>query len=274
MATGTRRTSRATSRTSRSGGGGGVRTNSAASVIFIVIFIVIALGGYAIFQQQQANKKLAEAQRTVDVIVAAIDLEKGHQIGPNDLMIKPFHYTSVPNGAFRNVSDPRLIGGTVTLQVLANQPILTSYIGVPEERLLPAEGESEITVTLSGQNAKDRFIRKGQVVSAHRIFTTSSGNRITQLLSKKGRILDVQRYDSLAANVKSSGESQVDVTLATSPDDAKKISVYRDSGQVKLIDGANQEPPANKVSLFQEWMGIEKIEKELTSEVGAELMTQ
>lgn len=274
MASGTtRRTSRVTSRTSRAGGGG-VRTGSAMGILAVIGFVVLAMSLFIIYLNYKRQKELEVANRTVQVVVAAVDLEVGHQITPQDITIKQVKVDSVEPGAFQDAADPSLIGGSLVVRIAANQTILRNYIGVPEERLLPGEGEREVNVTLTGQNARDRFLRKGQIVSVHRVFTTASGNVITQSLSKQARILDVKKMDSVAEQAQTGGESQVDVNLAITPEDAQKIIAYRDSGQIRILDGANQEPPASKVSLFQEWMGIERTEKELTSEVGTELVAK
>ncbi|MDJ0625041.1 MAG: RcpC/CpaB family pilus assembly protein [Candidatus Caenarcaniphilales bacterium] len=274
MASGTtRRTSRVTNRTSRAGGGG-VRTGSAMGILAVIGFVVLAMGIFIVYLNHQRQVELAEANRTVGIVVAAVDLQQGHKLTPQDITIRQVKVDSVEPGAYRDASDPSLIGGTLVVPVAQNQTVLRNYLGVAEERLFPNEGEREVTVTLRGQDAKDSFLRKGQIVSAFRIFTTASGNRITNSLSKRARILDVRRYDSVASNIQTQGEAQIDVTLAVSPSDAQRILAYRDSGQVKLLDGPNQEPPPSQVSLFQEWMGIERVEKELTAEVGSELIAR
>jgi Flp pilus assembly protein CpaB len=275
MASGTtRRTSRVTSRTSRAGGGGGVRTSSAMSILVIIILVVAAMAFFIIFLNYKNQQDLAKANKTVPVIVAAVRLEAGRQIQPQDITQKQVKEGSVEPGAITDASDPRLIGGTLVVAVEQGQTILGNYIGVPEEKLLPAEGEREVTIALTGQNARDNFLRKGQIVSVHRVFTTQGGNVISKSLSKSARILDVKKSESLVENAQAGGEAQTDVNLAVSPEDAQKIMAYRDSGQVRILDGANQEPPTTKVSLFQMWNGTEVEEKELTSEVGGNLVSK
>lgn len=269
----TRRTSRATTRTTR-GGGGGMKTGSAMGMGMVILFIIAALGAYMVYQDGVRKKELAAANATTPVIVAATELKAGKQLTPQDITIKQVKVGSVEPGAFTDASDPSLIGGTLVVNISGNQTILRNYIGVPEERLAPKEGEREATITLKGQDANDSFLRKGQEVSVFRVFTTASGNRITQSLSKRARILDVKKNDSLAANAQGGGEAQALTTLAVSPEDAQRILQYRDSGEVKLLDGPNQEPPPSRVSLFQAWRGVEQEESELTSEVGGTLMAK
>lgn len=275
MASGTtRRTSRVTSRTSRAGGGG-MRGGSAMGILAVIGFVVLAMGAFIVWLNAENARKLAEANRKETAVVAATDLKKGQQLTPQDITIKEFPVGSVDSASFRDASDPSLIGGTLSVNVFANQPILRNYIGVPEERLFPAEGEVLQGVTLTGASAREPFLRKGQIVSVWRVFSTANGNTITKALSTKARILEVQKNDSVVENAQAGGESKADVSLALSPEDAQKIIPYRDRvGEIKLLDGPNREPPPNKVSLFQQWMGIEKEEKELTDEVGTELVAK
>jgi Flp pilus assembly protein CpaB len=229
---------------------------------------------FMLWMNYQNQKALEEERKKVRVVVAAVNLKTGQQITQSDITFKEVKPDSVEPGSYSGDEAGNLIGGTLIVDVAQNQTILRNYLGVPEEKLLPAEGEREVTVSLKGQDAQDSFLRKGQVVSAFRVFATASGNRITQSLSKRTRILEVRKNDSIAANAQSGGESETYVTLAMSPEDAQKVLTYRESGEVKLLDGPNQEPPPSKVSLFQQWMGIEKEEKELTAEVGTDLISK
>lgn len=275
MASGaTRRTSRVTSRTSRAGGGGGFRGSSAKAILVVMILVFLSMCMFMLWMNYQNQKALEEERKKVRVVVAAVNLKTGQQITQSDITFKEVKPDSVEPGSYSGDEAGNLIGGTLIVDVAQNQTILRNYLGVPEEKLLPAEGEREVTVSLKGQDAQDSFLRKGQVVSAFRVFATASGNRITQSLSKRTRILEVRKNDSIAANAQSGGESETYVTLAMSPEDAQKVLTYRESGEVKLLDGPNQEPPPSKVSLFQQWMGIEKEEKELTAEVGTDLISK
>ena len=168
-----------------------MKTGSAMGVIMVIVFIVGACGAYMAYMSSENNKKLAAANATVPVVVAATELKLGKQLTPQDITIKQVKV--VEPGAFTDVSDPSLIGGTLVVNVLGGQTILRNYIGVPETKLAPKEGEREVTIALTGQDATDSFLRKGQEVSVFRVFITGSGNRITQSLSKRGRILDVNK---------------------------------------------------------------------------------
>jgi Flp pilus assembly protein CpaB len=267
MASGTtRRTSRVTNRTTRSGGGGR-GGGSVIGILAAIGVVVLLLGAFIVWTNYKAKKDLEAANRTTDVVVAAVDLEPGHQITAQDITIKPWKADAVDPQAFTNAADPGLIGGTITVKIFGGQPVLRNFIGVPDEKLLPEEGEREVTLILKGADSQQSFLRRGQIVSIFRVFNTASGNRITQSLSKHARILEVKKSDNIVANAQNSGESQAAVTLALSPADAQQVSAYQD--QAKLLDGPNQEPPASQVSLFQKWMGIEMEEQELTAEVGA-----
>jgi Flp pilus assembly protein CpaB len=267
MAAGTtRRTSRVTSRTTRAGGGGG-RGGSAMGILMAIALVVVLLGGLAVYLQQKSKQDLMAANRTVGVVAAAVDLPVGHQITAQDVTIKQVKADSVEAGAYTDAGDPSLIGGTLLVNVAANQTVLRNYIGVAEEKLLPKPGEREATLVLKGSDAQQSFLRKGQIVSIFRIFSTKEGNRIMKSVSKNSRILDVQRNDNVVANAQNSGEPQATVTLAMPPDDAQKLLLYQDSNQIKLLDGPGQEPPPSQVGLLDVWMGIEQDPKEIKGKV-------
>lgn len=275
MASGTtRRTSRVTSRTSRAGGGG-MRGGSAMGILAVICFVVLSMGVFIVWMNAENERKLKEATRKERIVVAAADLKAGQQITPQDITLKEFPVGAIDQNAFRDTSNPMLIGGTLNVNVFANQPILPNYIGVPEERLMPGEGEVETAVTLIGASAAQPYLRKGQIVSVWRQFTTANGNTITKSLSNKARILEVQKNDSVIENAQLGREQRAIVSLAVSREDGDKIDLYVNKvGEITLRDGPNREPPQNKVSLFQQWMGVEREEKELTDEVGTDLVAK
>ena len=264
----TRRTSRVTNRTTRAGGGGGPRGGgSMMGLLGAIVVVVLILGGMAIYLKMEGDRKAAEANRTVGVVSAAVDLPAGRQLTSQDLTLKQVHPNSVEAASFSDVSDPSLIGETLAINVSANQTITRNLLGgAVEEKLMPAEGESSVALVLKGSDAVQPFLQKSKIVSVFRVFTTASGNRIIKSLSKRARILDVKKSDSALENAQKGGTETL-VTLALSPADAQQVNTYKD--EATLVDGPDQEPPLSNITLLTYWQGIEPEDMEITPEVGA-----
>ena len=269
----TRRTSRATTRTTR---GGGPKGGSAGGAIAAIVVVGLLLGGFAIFQHFKSQAELAEANRTTGFVVAAVDLPAGHTISPSDVTIMQTK-ANIPN-SFTDLNDSALIGKTLNVAVSGNSYILRNMLSYgaaaaqQNAALQPKAGESSVMLVLSGQEAMQPFIQKGRPVSIFRSRTTSSGNKIITSLSKRARILNVEKSESTLENVQNSGETVAYVTLGLPQDDAQELSMFKE--EAVIVDGADRDPPSSSVVLFQQWMGIEKEEVELTDEVGSSLISQ
>ncbi len=264
----TRRTSRVTSRTSRSGGGGGgTRAGSAIGVFVGFALIALCLGGLVIYLREDGKKKEAELRRTVPVVSAAVDLPVGKVVTAQDLVLKQVKPDSKEAGAFEDLSDPALIGGTLKVGVLGGQTMLRNYIGEPEQKSVPNPGEAEVTLVLKGVNAQQRYLQRERVVSVWRTFSTKGGNTIQKSLSKRARILEVIQSNSVADTAQNNGEASATVTLAVSPGDATKINPYVNTSEISLQDGPDIEPPPSQVGLIELWEGIEANPMEINGQV-------
>ena len=269
----TRRTSRATARTTRGGGGKG---GSAGGAIAAILVVGLILGGFAVFQHFKNQAELAAANKTMGFVVAAVDLPVGHTISSRDITIMRTK-SKIPNG-FTNLGDPALLGKSLNIAVSANSYILRnmlSYEGAsfkPQNTALkPKAGESSVVLVLSGSEAIQPFIQKGKAISVFRSRQTNSGNKIITSLSKRARILHVKRSEeNTLANVRNNSERLTYVTLGLPTDEAQKLSMFK--AEAVIVDGHDREPPSSSIVLFQQWMGIEKEEVELTSEVGSSLI--
>ena len=262
----TRRTSRVTSRTSRSGGGGGgTRAGSAIGVFVGFAIIALCLGGLVIYLREKSKEDLAKANATVPVVTAAVELPVGKVITIQDLNV--IQVKSREAGAFEDINDPNLIGGTLKLAVNGGQSILRNYIGEPEQKSVANPGESEVTIILKGVNAQQRYLQRERVVSIWRTFSTKGGNTIQKSLSKRARILEVIQSNSVADVAQNNGEGSATVTLAVSPGDATKINPYVSTSEISLQDGSDVEPPPSQVGLIELWEGIEPNPMEINGQV-------
>ena len=111
-------------------------TGFVAGIGVLIGFALIALflGGLAIYLREGARTKEAELRKTVPVVCAAVDLPAGTVITTQDIMLKQVTPNSKEPGAFEDLSDPSLIGGTLKVEVLGGQTILRSYIGSSEQK--------------------------------------------------------------------------------------------------------------------------------------------
>jgi Flp pilus assembly protein CpaB len=263
----TRRTSRVTSRTSRSGGDGGTRAGSAIGVFVGFALIALCLGGLLIYVREDGKRKAAELSKTVPVVSAAVDLPAGKVITAQDLVLKQVNPNSKETGAFEDINDPNLIGGTLKVGVLGGQTMLRNSIGEPEQKSIANPGEAEVTIVLKGVNAQQRYLQRERVVSVWRTFSTKGGNTIQKSLSKRARILEVIQSNSVVDNAQNNGEASATVTLAVSPSDATQINPYVNTSEISLQDGPDVEPPPSQVGLIELWEGIEPNPIEVNGEV-------
>jgi hypothetical protein len=191
----------------------------------------------------------------------------GKVVTVQDLVLKQVKPDSKEAGAFEDINDPNLLGGTLKVGVLGGQTMLRNYIGEPEQKSVANPGESEVTIMLKGVNAQQRYLQRERVVSIWRTFSTKGGNTIQKSLSKRARILEVIQSNSVADVAQNNGEGSATVTLAVSPGDATKINPYVNTSEISLQDGPDVEPPPSQVGLIELWEGIEPNPMEINGQV-------
>ncbi len=210
-----------------------------ALVVAVFFGLIAAYGIYNFLNQQ---RKAAEAFRTTtqDVVVAAKDIAPGTMINEeliNNGTIKTTQWpkTSVPAGAFS--SPQQVIGKTNRVKIIANEPILDSR--------LAGEGAG-LTVRLEpGKRAMavrvDEIIGvSGFIVPDDRVdvilTTTPPGsanqeNRIAKIVLQNKRVLSVAQ-----STEQKDGKPQLarSITLEVTPEDAEKLSLASQEGQIVL----------------------------------------
>jgi pilus assembly protein CpaB len=210
------------------------------ALVVAVFFGLIAAYGIYNFLRQQRDVAESLRNTTQDVVVASKDLPAGTTI--NDELIKkgmiktaPWPKTSVPAGSF--ASTQQLIGKTNRVKIIANEPILESR--------LAGEGAGLTTRLESGKRALavkvDEIIGvSGFIVPDDRvdvIVTTvppgsnNQDNKMSKIVLQNKRVL------SVAQNVEQKeGKPQVarSITLEVSPQEAEKLSLAAQEGQIVL----------------------------------------
>ncbi len=210
------------------------------ALVVAVFFGLIA--AYGIFNFLSQQRRAAEAFRatTQDVVVAAKDIAPGTMINQELITngtIKTTQWpkASVPLGSFS--SPQQVVGKTNRVKIIANEPILESR--------LAGEGAG-LTVRLeAGKRAVavrvDEIIGvSGFIVPDDRVdvilTTTPPGssnqeNRIAKTVLQNKRVLSVAQ-----STEQKDGKPQLarSITLEVTPEDAEKLSLASQEGQIVL----------------------------------------
>jgi len=210
-----------------------------ALVVAVFFGLIAAYGIYNFLRQQ---KDVAESLRTAtqNVVVASQDIPAGTTI--NDEMIKkgmiktiPWPKTSVPGGSF--ASPEQVIGKTNRVKVIANEPILESRLAGEGAGLTARleQGKRAVAVRVDEIIGVSGFIvpddRVDVIVTTVPPGSNSQDNKMSKIVLQNKRVL------SVAQNVEQrEGKPQVarSITLEVSPEEAEKLSLASQDGQIVL----------------------------------------
>jgi pilus assembly protein CpaB len=210
-----------------------------ALVVAVFFGLIAAYGIYNFLRQQ---KDVAESLRTAtqNVVVASQDIPAGTTI--NDEMIKkgmiktiPWPKTSVPGGSF--ASPEQVIGKTNRAKIIANEPILESRLAGEGAGLTARleQGKRAVAVRVDEIIGVSGFIvpddRVDVIVTTVPPGSNSQDNKMSKIVLQNKRVL------SVAQNVEQrEGKPQVarSITLEVSPEEAEKLSLASQDGQIVL----------------------------------------
>ena len=210
-----------------------------ALVVAVFFGLIAAYGIYNFLRQQ---KDVAESLRTAtqNVVVASKDIPAGTTI--NDEMIKkgmvktiPWPKTSVPGGSF--ASPEQIIGKTNRVKIIANEPILESRLAGEGAGLTARleQGKRAMAVKVDEIIGVSGFIvpddRVDVIVTTVPPGSNNQENRMSKIVLQNKRVL------SVAQNVEQKeGKPQVarSITLEVSPEEAEKLSLASQEGQIVL----------------------------------------
>lgn len=210
-----------------------------ALVVAVFFGLIAAYGIYNFLRQQ---REVAESLKTAtqDVVVAANDLPAGTVI--NDELLKkgmvktvPWPKGSLPTGSFSTTQ--QVIGKTNRTKILANEPILESRLAGEGAGLTTRleQGKRAMAVKVDEIIGVSGFIvpddRVDVIVTALPPGSTNQDNKISKIVLQNKRVL------SVAQNVEQKdGKPQVarSITLEVSPEEAEKLSLATQEGQVVL----------------------------------------
>lgn len=97
--------------------------------VFIVLVLAITAGGafaFGTYRYIQQVPSRAEGMATRPVIVAAVNLDLGAELRPEDVRIVEWPATAVPSTAFASADE--VVGRGLILPVVANEPILSNKL--------------------------------------------------------------------------------------------------------------------------------------------------
>lgn len=232
-----------------------------ALVVAVFFGLIAAYGIYNFLRQQ---RDVAESLRaaTQNVVVAANDLPAGTII--NDEIVKkgmvktvPWPKGSVPTGSF--ASPQQLIGKTNRVKILANEPILESRLAGEGAGLTTRleQGKRALAVKVDEIIGVSGFIvpddRVDVIVTTLPPGSNNQDNKMSKIVLQNKRVL------SVAQNVEQKeGKPQVarSITLEVSPQEAEKLSLATQEGQIVLAlratgdDAETKTPGSNKRDLL------------------------
>lgn len=210
-----------------------------ALVVAVFFGLIAAYGIYNFLRQQKA---VEESLRTAtqNIIVATKDIPAGTTI--NDDMVKkgmikstPWPKTSVPGGSF--TSPEQIIGKTNRVKIIANEPILESRLAGEGAGLTARleQGKRALAVKVDEIIGVSGFIvpddRVDVIVTTVPPGSNNQDNKMSKIVLQNKRVL------SVAQNVEQrEGKPQVarSITLEVSPEEAEKLSLASQEGQIVL----------------------------------------
>ena len=205
----------------------------------IALVVALILGLIAVYL---ANAFLTRSERdrglgdTTKIAVAAVPLDYGMPLTPENVKFIDFPVASLPPGTYRTVAQLLPAGKKrVALRpMLINEPILASKISAEGEgasmaSLLP-EGMRAVSVRINDVSGVAGFVQPNDTVDVL-ITRTFEGERITDVLMQNVRVL------AMGQNVKERDQAKVSksTTLQVDPVDAQKLALGEAVGSLSLV---------------------------------------
>jgi pilus assembly protein CpaB len=209
---------------------------------------VLAFGTYNYVQQRPAE---TVSMPTKPVVVAAMDLDLGAELGPDDVRVIQWPAGSVPQNVFSNPKD--VVGRGLIMPVVQNEPLLPIKLASKEAGagLPPAipPGLRAVSVKVNEVIGVAGYTLPGTRVD---VLVTVSPNGQRGDVTAKVILTDVQ---VLAAGTKIERDSEKDkpvqvnvVTLLVSPDEAERLTLAANEGKIQLAlrNPLDKENPATR----------------------------
>jgi len=233
------------------------------SRLFILGLVALAFGGFLAMQvyRNLQSRTSAAPPATVDVLIAARDIQLGARIVDLDLKIGHFAQSDLPGGAFSGKSQGKVLGRGAVVPISKGEFILVSKLapensgsGLPS--LIPP-GMRAVSVRVNDVVSVAGFVVPGTRVDVMLTGTPTGGKEpVTTTVLENALVLAVGQH--LERN--SSGDPQTApvITLQVTPEDAQKLALAGSEGRIQLalrntIDEKTPAPPPVMESAMFSW---------------------
>src|SRR5215470_514903 len=202
-------------------------------LVFIGI-LALALGAVVstlVYHQLQA--KTAPAKATVDVVVAAKDIQVGAKIAEQDLKMVKYQTDDLPSDFFRAKSS--VVGHGAVLPIDKGEFVLPDKLSAgPGLPSLIALGMRAVSVRVNDVTAVGGF-----AVAGTRVDVLATGNPRGSNEPQTETILQNIRVLAVGSKIEGSSTAEPQnatvVTLLVSPEDAEKIALANQEGRIQLV---------------------------------------
>jgi pilus assembly protein CpaB len=213
-----------------------------ANLLFLAI-VIAALGSTLVYrylntQQAQLDAARAEARRsmeTVDVVVAAHQIDVGARIGEDDVVIIQWPADSEPTGTLAGVDDA--VGKIARANIARFQPIAAENLTDHRSGLLPLlieQGKRAMSVRVDKETGVSGFITPNSYVDVLATGTVGAGGDREQ---RSKLILQNVKVMAIGKRIEIEDNEPVEVptvTLLVSPEDAEKLTLATQQKPVQL----------------------------------------
>jgi pilus assembly protein CpaB len=207
---------------------------------------LLAAGGAAYFANDYIDSSIAQRQadleaqyEKVEVIVADKDLVTGDVLSNRTVKKRPVPRAFMPVDAVTATEWQSIAGALLTIPVKGGEPVLRSYLatnpGAGFSATLP-EGMRALTFPVNDESSIAGFLAPGDRIDL--LFTTSNGteNMTVPLLYA---VPVIATGVETLTNARTLSENQAQgsyrtVTVAVTPEDAAKITLAKDAGQITV----------------------------------------
>lgn len=198
--------------------------------------LALSLGllvSYTVYNQLRLHG--TNSRQTVDVVVAANDIQIGSRLSERDVRLESFSQTSVPSGAFTRISQVRDRG--VILPITRGDFVLPDKLadanagaGLPS--MIPP-GMRAMSVRVNDVVSVAGFVQPGTRVDVMATGIHGAGENQTTTVLENVAVIAVGR--SLLDRMMTGDVQNASViTLLVSPDDAQKLTLASQEGRIQL----------------------------------------
>lgn len=208
--------------------------------IFAVLAIAVLAGGglaYATYNAMNTQPVKTVTAPTQPVVVAAVDLTLGTQLGKDDVTVLNFPKGQAPAGSFSNVSD--VVGRGLIVPVVKNEPVLAPKLASKEAGaglppVIPS-GMRAVSVRVNDVIGVAGYVLPGNHVD---VVATESPDGKSENATSKVILSNVQvvtagtRIDE--DKEKGKPMEVTVVTLLVYPDQAERLALASTEGKIQL----------------------------------------